>query len=276
MRILKEYLNKDRPVAEGEICGFTESLEVETRRGRVQGYLVTPNHKKGELHPAILMLHGFPGIANNHDLAQILRNIGFVVFVPNAPGSWGSDGSYSFDGLVEAAHDVADYIRRAEICERLSIDSGRLFVIGHSMGGFAAVNLLRVDEQIRGAAFIAPCDFDWFFRSGEMAFIDGLNEASGRFIKTNLDLKENAARIHEDFSFRKAYPKLSGKNFLLLQCKKDQIIPMEMLSEFREQIESGGFAPGIQDYRLLDTNHVFDDCKYTVAETIADFFSSLC
>ncbi|MCR4294138.1 MAG: alpha/beta hydrolase, partial [Elusimicrobia bacterium] len=53
--------------------------------------------------PAVLMLHGFPGIQKNDDIAAELCRRGMTAFTPHFRGCWGSAGRYSLRGLLEDA-----------------------------------------------------------------------------------------------------------------------------------------------------------------------------
>jgi pimeloyl-ACP methyl ester carboxylesterase len=45
-------------------------------------------------HPAVVLLHGFPGNERNLDLAQDMRRAGWDVLYFNYRGSWGSPGDF--------------------------------------------------------------------------------------------------------------------------------------------------------------------------------------
>src|SRR4051812_26200803 len=47
-------------------------------------------------HPAVVLLHGFPGNERNLDLAQDIRRAGWDVLYFNYRGAWGSPGDFSF------------------------------------------------------------------------------------------------------------------------------------------------------------------------------------
>src|SRR5271170_4218023 len=47
-------------------------------------------------HPAVVLLHGFPGNERNLDLAQDIRRAGWDVLYFDYRGSWGSPGDFSF------------------------------------------------------------------------------------------------------------------------------------------------------------------------------------
>ena len=51
-------------------------------------------------HPAVILLHGFPGNERNLDLAQDIRRAGWDVLYFNYRGSWGTPGNFSFGHAV--------------------------------------------------------------------------------------------------------------------------------------------------------------------------------
>jgi len=106
-------------------------------------------------HPTAVLLHGLPGFEQNGDLAQTIRRAGWNVLIFHYRGSWASGGTFSFANCVEDVHVVLDYLRVPENASRLGIDSRRLALIGHSMGGFVAgIGAMR-DEAVLGVAMIS-------------------------------------------------------------------------------------------------------------------------
>lgn len=304
--MLTENIYEDHFPGEGVKRAATNALSVETRRGRVIGYTLTPNHRAGELHPAMVMLHGFPGICNNHDLAMLFCNAGFAVVVPNAPGAWGSEGFYSFDGIIDAACDVVEYVHTQETCEKYHIDRENIFVFGHSMGGFTAVNAAARLPFVKGFIFAAPCNLGWECEHPETGFMEYLNTESEGFLRTNTDLTENAKSLSAVTSFEAAAPSLCGRNFLLIECAEDTVIPKASLKILRDGIleedrrcsnvgnrpesssagacpvscngetqpgssAAGRFGSGVHRYALLPTDHGFNSCKFTAAKTVIGY-----
>jgi len=109
----------------------------------------------GDPHPTVMLLHGLPGFEQNGDLAQTIRRAGWNVLIFHYRGSWGSGGSFSFGNCVEDVRAVLDYLRVPENASRLGIDSRRLALIGHSMGGFLAGLGAMRDEAVLGIAMIS-------------------------------------------------------------------------------------------------------------------------
>lgn len=99
-------------------------------------------------HPTVLLLHGFPGNERNLDLAQTLRRAGYNVLFFDYRGSWGSPGDFSFTHAIEDTHAAIAYLRDPANATRLHIDPAHLILIGHSMGGFLALNVAAQDPAI--------------------------------------------------------------------------------------------------------------------------------
>lgn len=109
-------------------------------------------------HPAVVLLHGFPGNERNLDLAQDIRRAGWDVLYFDYRGSWGSPGDFSFTHGIEDTAAAIDYLRAPEMARILRLDPARIVLIGHSMGGFMAVQAASADQRILGIGLISASD----------------------------------------------------------------------------------------------------------------------
>lgn len=100
--------------------------------------------------PAVLMLHGFPGVQKNDDIAAELCRRGMTVFTPHFRGSWGSSGRYSLHGLLEDASAALRLLSRYR-----HVDAARVGVIGCSVGGWVALKL-SAGTRVAALAVMAP------------------------------------------------------------------------------------------------------------------------
>jgi pimeloyl-ACP methyl ester carboxylesterase len=105
-------------------------------------------------HPTMLLLHGLPGNEQNLDLAQAVRRAGWNVLTMHYRGSWGSPGTFSIGHVLQDADAAVAFLRRADIAEKYAIDTSRLVLAGHSMGGFAAAAHGRSDSALLGVILI--------------------------------------------------------------------------------------------------------------------------
>ena len=109
-------------------------------------------------HPTFVFCHGLPGNEKGHDLAQAVRRAGWNAITFNYRGSWGSPGEFRFDHNVEDAAAVLAYLRDTANVRALAIDTMRLVIGGHSMGGWVAALTAARDPRLRGAVLISSAD----------------------------------------------------------------------------------------------------------------------
>ena len=110
------------------------------------------------VHPTFVFFHGLPGNEKGHDIAQALRRAGWNAVTFNYRGSWGSPGDFRFDHTLEDAAAVLAYLRDTATVRALAIDTTRIVVGGHSMGGWVAALTASRDPRLRGAVLISAAD----------------------------------------------------------------------------------------------------------------------
>jgi pimeloyl-ACP methyl ester carboxylesterase len=99
--------------------------------------------------PTALLLHGCPGLEKNLDLAATLRDRGWNALVFHYRGCWGSEGRYDLRTIPGDVTAAVDHLSSGE-CE--TVDPARLAVVGHSLGGWAAILAAAGDERLRAVA----------------------------------------------------------------------------------------------------------------------------
>lgn len=110
-------------------------------------------------HPLVILLHGFPGNENNFDLAHALRRRRWASAIFHYRGSWGSPGRFTFSNVLEDVDVAVDHLREPEVAGTLRVDPSRVYVVGHSMGGFAAIYTAAGRSDVAGAASLAGFNF---------------------------------------------------------------------------------------------------------------------
>jgi len=110
------------------------------------------------LHPTLVICHGLPGNEKNLDLAQAVRRAGWNAITFNYRGSWGSPGVYRFTQNLEDADSVLAYLRDPANAARLGIDTQRIAIAGHSMGGWVVAHTAAHDHALIGAILISAAD----------------------------------------------------------------------------------------------------------------------
>ena len=110
------------------------------------------------LHPTIVICHGLPGNEKNLDLAQAARRAGWNAATFNYRGSWGSPGNFHFAQNPEDAASVLEYLRAPSNAAALGIDTRRIVLAGHSMGGWVTAMTASKDSGLFGAILISAAD----------------------------------------------------------------------------------------------------------------------
>ncbi len=105
-------------------------------------------------HPTLVLLHGLPGNEQNLDLAQAVRRAGWNVLTLHYRGSWGSPGVFSISHALEDADAAVAFVRRPEIAKKFALDTQRIVLGGHSLGGFATAAHARADSGLIGVVLI--------------------------------------------------------------------------------------------------------------------------
>lgn len=108
-------------------------------------------------HPTMLLLHGLPGNERNLDLAQAARRAGWNVLTFTYRGAWGSEGIFSIQHAVEDTRAAIGYLRSAQAGLDFNVDTSRIVVAGHSMGGYMAAHAAVLDARCpRRPAAVGP------------------------------------------------------------------------------------------------------------------------
>jgi pimeloyl-ACP methyl ester carboxylesterase len=110
------------------------------------------------VHPTLVFLHGLPGNEKNIDLLQAVRRAGWNAITINYRGSWGSPGVFRFDNTLADAAALLAFLREPANSLALGVDTTRLVLAGHSMGGWVTAMTAGRDPRLTGAILISPAD----------------------------------------------------------------------------------------------------------------------
>ena len=110
------------------------------------------------LHPTFVFYHGLPGNEKNFDLLQAVRRAGWNAVTINYRGSWGSPGDFRFDNTLADAAALLAFLRDPANSRALGVDTTRLVIAGHSMGGWVTAMTASRDHGVIGAVLISGAD----------------------------------------------------------------------------------------------------------------------
>jgi uncharacterized protein len=127
--------------------------------------------------PTALLLHGCPGLEKNLDVAAVLRDRGWNAVVFHYRGCWGSAGRYDLRTIGRDVRAAVDHLQAAGYP---GVDPARIAVVGHSLGGWAAILAAAADERLRA---VVTCGAPAELGSFEMP-VGGLDREFTRFLAT--------------------------------------------------------------------------------------------
>ena len=110
------------------------------------------------VHPTLVFLHGLPGNEKNIDLLQAVRRAGWNAVTINYRGSWGSPGVFRFDNTLADAAALLVFLRDPANSRALGVDTTRLVLAGHSMGGWVTAMTAARSPYLSGAILISAAN----------------------------------------------------------------------------------------------------------------------
>lgn len=232
-----------------------------------------------ELHPVIILLHGFPGNETNMDLAHVFRRQGFNVLIFHYRGCWGSEGDYSWKNLIEDLDAAIKFLRTDESKDLYRIDSKKIILIGYSMGGFAAMYYSVFHKEIKNVASIAgfnPGAFGEILELSKEIYehsLDKINFATQLVKNTTAEkLLNELIEYKNEWNLLNYVSKLSQKNLLLIAAEYDSTAPLEIhhipLVAALSLINAENFVQYV-----LGCGHSFIDKRIELARIISNWLS---
>ncbi|TMR25180.1 alpha/beta fold hydrolase [Nonomuraea turkmeniaca] len=230
-------------------------------------------------HPVVVLLHGFPGNERNFDLAQALRRAGHASLVFHYRGSWGVGGSWSWGHVLEDAAAVVTGLRDQDLAAAHRLDPRRVVLIGHSLGGFAALMTAAAHPSIAAVASVAGFDFgavaarcraDPSLRESYVeAFAGELGPLRGTSGEALVAEMETAG---ESWRLDRLAPPLADRPVLLIGTGLDPVTPCDV---HHEPLVAAYQAQPIKhfEHHVFETDHALSDHRVTLARTILSFLA---
>ena len=219
-------------------------------------------------HPAVLLLHGFPGNEKNLDLAYAIRRAGWNVLIPHYRGSWGSEGDFSFTHAIEDTQAALDFLRDPANAKKYRTDPGRIVLIGHSMGGFLALYTAAHNSEVTGVTAIAAWNLGpASLRQPSTTFKNAAPRLAG---STAEGLRKEANDHSTAWNYVGYVDALKSRPLLVLEAKDGNTGDNHALVE---AVRTAGGAHVTET--LMDTDHVFSDHRIALQAAVLTWLQSL-
>ena len=223
-------------------------------------------------HPVVVLCHGLPGNEKNLDLAQAMRRAGWTVITFNYRGSWGSPGSYRFAGDLQDADAVLAWVRDPKNAAALGLDTKRVVMIGHSLGGWVTALTAAHDRGLIGAALISPGNIGLIGHQSRAVAIKLLDDNGVEALAdTNPTLMADEAIAHADaFDFVQAAPKLTAAPLLVVTSD-------DGLGPEAGRLVAGARAAGNTHVTTVHvaTDHSYSDARVRLESEIIRWLAAL-
>jgi pimeloyl-ACP methyl ester carboxylesterase len=232
-------------------------------------------------HPIAILLHGYPGDEQNGDLAHALRRDGWDVVFFHYRGSWGSEGSFSFSHAREDVVSALQFVRTQRFAKRFRADPSRVVLIGHSMGGFLALNVGSTDPKLSCVASLAGANLGLFgAAAADKAQRADLEKTLGGWSgpirgttgkKLVAELAANAAR----WDTTQTAAKLATRPVLLVAGVRDTVTPPPL---HHDPLVAALAAAGSTQAEsvVLDTDHAFSDKRVALTQAVVEWVGNEC
>ena len=215
--------------------------------------------------PTALILHGIPGIEKNYDLAHTLRYHGWNALIFHYRGCWGSHGTYNVRTIPDDVSAAMDELTNGKYPV---VDEHKLVLIGHSLGGWAAILTGAKDPRPRAiAALCAVTDPIKF----------SLNDPNyARFYTPWLtgitpdELAHQWRELDEQFIPIKQVKKISPRPLLIIHTETDEEVPVAHSHALFEH------ALDPKQIRIHpDANHAFTWHRPWLREQVVDWLDNV-
>ena len=230
-------------------------------------------------HPVALLLNGFPGNEVNFDIAHMLQRKGIFVLSFNYRGSWGSGGQYSWNNLLDDAHEALRFLREGPLKEKFAVNTENPLLIGYSFGGFSALmNAIRLDF-LKNVCAIAPFNAGlmgqvFLFNPEARSFAENKIQSSLGFVNCASagELVEEMTAHKSDWNLVDHAGILAKKNVLIVGAKYDSTAPLEFNHKPLVQALKSAGAQNLTEY-ILDTGHSFSDRRIQLMKIISEWIT---
>jgi pimeloyl-ACP methyl ester carboxylesterase len=222
-------------------------------------------------HPAVILMHGFPGNERNFDLAYSIRRAGWNVLVPHYRGAWGSQGTFSFANAIEDTQACIQFLRDPANAARYRVAPKQIVLIGHSMGGFMVSRAAARDPRIMGVAMIAAWDIGLSKLPDMKHRGDAFKDDSPRLAGTTpeslvAEIEKDAAKLN----YLDDAAALKDRPVLILEADDDNLGNNHTMAE---ALRKAGDKQVTETH--MTTDHGFSDHRIALQSAVIEWLGTL-
>jgi pimeloyl-ACP methyl ester carboxylesterase len=230
-----------------------------------------------EPKPTLVLMHGLPGNERNLDLAQAVRRAGWNVLTFTYRGVWGSPGEFSIAHSIEDAHAAVDLLHQPEIAQKYRVDTSRIVLGGHSMGGFAALEAAASRKDLKALLLIDawnvgiegdPVRADASKRAELVAGFDDLgNSLVGATAESLADEIEHSPKT---WDLRTLAPKFAGLPVFVIWADRGLAEQNEALAKSLAQAGASQLTTA-----HLPSDHAFSDHRIALSRAVVAWLDGI-
>ncbi len=214
--------------------------------------------------PTTLLLHGLPGFEKNVDIAYALREAGWNVLIPHYRGCWGSDGNYRFTGIPT---DVKNAITLMET--KPYVDEDRIYLVGHSLGAWAAIITAAQEDRIKGVVAIAGGITSAEVSDRIKIYLENIIEQ--KLIKgiTSEEALQDWRKMGRELASQDWIAKISPRPLLMIGGAEDTLITPEQVKALFERAKEPKKLVIIEG-----ADHVFTKKRRTLVKKVTSWLNA--
>lgn len=228
-------------------------------------------------HPIMIIPKGFPGVTGSLDLPHMFRCNNWSSLVFDYRGTGGSEGSFSFQNAIDDVKAVLEFAQADNTINKYNIDKKNIILLGHGMGGFAALMAAVEMPGVRACAAIAPFDIG-IIGGRAMVDIEALKPMKEMFEElvssmkgaTADDLMIEVMSNSDRWRFADNARSLANKNLMIVAGSRDIFaLPELHYKPLVNRLLS--YKPRSFRHHLLDSDHSFIDQKLLLSHLMDEW-----
>jgi len=199
-----------------------------------------PPSRERKTQTVVILCDGMPSIPRKQPLSEFLAAKGFWVVYPRYRGTWESGGEFlersPHEDILDIIDDFPKEMGEIAFGRRFRLAPDRIFVIGGSFGGAAAI-LLSLDPRVqRGVANCPVVDWSVLDKAEKVEtsrqnYAEYIREAFGNAYRLS-DANWNKLRSGTFYNPWQHRSEIAGSKLMVFHAKDDPNVPYERTREF--------------------------------------------